>query len=268
MRPRLTPALCATIATIALVLASLVLFAALRSSPEGAATAAPEPATPRAKPFQPAEASMDDLDVPGAVTAPLDGTEPAAIVTYRALVEGSDRGELVTAVVAPAAGWVAAVDRNGVVAAARLPAEGGLQGLGTRDTTSERQPGGPLPATRALGERLRAGGVVLLAPEAVGGAPKPMWLMLLTQLVLPLLLMGGLGIAIVFFIRQQRRGGGSRGGAGKIRKNVIVLETAVGPLHRRRRLRRGRRGAARRSSSLPQRARSASRASAPACRAA
>ena len=226
MRPRLTPAFCATIAAIALMLASLVLFASLRSPRPETTKAAPQPATPRAKPFQPAEVSLDDLDVPGAVTAPLDGTEPAAIVTYRALVEGSDRGELVTAVVAPAAGWVAAVDRNGVVAAARLPADGGLQGLGTRDAT-DRQPGGPLPSARALGERLRAGGVVLLAPQVVGGAPKPLWLTLLTQLVMPLILMAGLGIAIVFFIRQQRRGGGGRGNAGKIRKDVVVLETGV-----------------------------------------
>ena len=47
MRPRLTPAFCATIATVALVLASLVLFAALRSTPRPeAGTAASQPATP------------------------------------------------------------------------------------------------------------------------------------------------------------------------------------------------------------------------------
>ena len=171
---------------------------------------------------------MDDLDVPGAVTAPLDGTRARGHRDLpRAWWRASDRGDLVTAVVAPAAGWVAAVDRNGVVAAARLPAEGGLQGLGAHDATTSASRAArcrrPAPSASACAPAASC----CWLPEAVAGAPKPLWLTLLTQLVLPLLLMAGLGIAIVFFIRQQRRGGGSRGGAGKIRKDVVVLETGV-----------------------------------------
>ena len=170
---------------------------------------------------------MDDLDVPGAVTAPLDGSEPAAIVTYRGPGRGlrprRARHRRRRARRRLGRGRRPQRRRRGRAPAGRGRAAGSRRGA-TPPASASRA---ARCRARALGERLRAGGVVLLAPEAVGGAPKPMWLMLLTQLVLPLLLMGGLGIAIVFFIRQQRRGGGSRGGAGKIRKDVVVLETGV-----------------------------------------
>jgi cell division protease FtsH len=209
--------------TLLLVMAAAA-FAVWGSGDDEGRTAGPVDAAA----IELSEASKDDGDVPGSVTGPLDGAGDAAIVPYPDLVAAADRGDLVTAVVAPAAGWVAGADRAGAVVAAQVPAKGGIPGTTEESRRTERQPGGALPSTAALGERLRANGVVLLAAESgdVGGG-EPAWLMVATRLVLPLVLIGGLAAFLVFHLRRQRSGAGGRGGAGQIRKDVVVLETGV-----------------------------------------
>ena len=229
MRPRLTPALCATIATIALVLASLVLFAALRSSPERARRARHRSPRRRARSRssgrgRPWTTSTCPAPSPRRSTAPSPRRSSPTAPWSRAPTAASSSPPSSRP---PPAGSPPSTATASSRPRACRPRAG---------CRASRHPETARPsASRAARCRRPAPSASACAPAAsccwpprrCGGAPKPMWLMLLTQLVLPLLLMGGLGIAIVFFIRQQRRGGGSRGGAGKIRKDVVVLETGV-----------------------------------------
>ena len=80
--------------------------------------------------------------VPATVVQPLgDGT--AAVVSYRELVGAADARRLNAAVVDTSAYWVAAVDRNGHIIAARIPRPTAGKDFGTAVVPTTGTPAGP-----------------------------------------------------------------------------------------------------------------------------
>jgi cell division protease FtsH len=174
--------------------------------------------------------------VPAAVVEPL-GEETAAVVSYRELVGAADSRRLNAAVVDTSAYWVAAVDRNGHVIAARIPRPRAGQDFGAAAVPATEAPSSTtrraLPGAFDLAAALREDGVAVLGPAATVESSGSGGIMRLLIVPVGIALLAAFLIGGMMLIRgrnPQGRGMGRRGGAsghGAIRKSAQVVPPAV-----------------------------------------
>ena len=168
--------------------------------------------------------------VPATVVQPL-GDQAAAVVSYRELVGAADARRLNAAVVDTSAYWVAAVDRNGHVIAARIPRPRAGKDFGTAAVPATRTPSTSraLPGAFDLAAALRDDGVAVLAPAATAASAASGGIMRFLAIPLGIALIAAFLFGGMMLIRgrnPQGRGIGRRGGAsghGSIRKSAQVV---------------------------------------------
>ena len=168
--------------------------------------------------------------VPATVVEPL-GDQAAAVVSYRELVGAADARRLNAAVVDTSAYWVAAVDRNGHVIAARIPRPRAGKDFGTAAVPATGTPSTSraLPGAFDLAAALRDDGVAVLAPAATAASAASGGIMRFLAIPLGIALIAAFLFGGMMLIRgrnPQGRGIGRRGGAsghGSIRKSAQVV---------------------------------------------
>ena len=178
----------------------------------------------------PAAAADAPAQVPANVVQPLGGLDAPAVVPYRQLVGAADARNLNAAVVDTSTYWVAAIDRQGHVIAARIPRPKAGRDFAQAGGSAAKVAASALPGAFDLAAHLRESSVAVLGPAATEADSGSGLSGIMRFLILPL------GVAVVFalligsmmLIRRAsgRAGiGGGRGGAaghGKIRKNAQV----------------------------------------------
>jgi cell division protease FtsH len=158
LRQRATLNRVAALAMTVVVIVASVIALSMGLGGKGESTAEPQPAAPA--PAQGAEATADPVAVPTEVVSPLAPGASPTVVPYREFVAEAEDGGYRAAVIDGVRFWVAGVDAQGRVAAARLPETGNTQASS----------GGALPSAIELPAELRDEGVIVLAaaptPEA------------------------------------------------------------------------------------------------------
>jgi cell division protease FtsH len=174
--------------------------------------------------------------VPATVLTPLGSANPPAVVPYKQLVGAADARNLNAAVVDTANYWVAAVDGNGRVVAARIPAPRAGTDFGAAPAVTAATAKSAVPGAFDLASRLRDDGVAVIAPAAAtsadagtGGIAR-YFLIPLGIAVMAAFVIGCIALLRRASARAGQGGGSGRGAAaahGRIRRNAQVPPPAT-----------------------------------------